>query len=160
MLPNTRYRISARKAGHISNGFNLNTEGLYRADLVNDILLEETFLDKLQVLFDFDEAIVKTEFNKTLDRFVRDLKRQPQARVNIGAHADSKGTNQYNLQLSGKRANAVTQYLTSHGISRSRIDAKGFGEELILNKCSDGVECSDEEHSLNRRAEIKIQLDL
>lgn len=160
VLPNTRYRITARKAGHISKGFSLNTEGLYRAELVNDILLEETFLEKLEVLFAFDEAIIKTEFNKTLDRFVRDLKRQPAAKVNIGAHADSKGTNLYNLELSGKRANAVTSYLINRGINKSRIDARGFGEELILNQCSDGVECSDEEHSLNRRAEIKIQIDL
>lgn len=158
VLPNTRYRITARKAGHIANGFNLNTDGLYRANLVNDILLEETFLEKLEVLFDFDEAIIKPEFNKTLDRFVRDLKRQPSARVNIGAHADSKGTHEYNLELSGKRATAVTSYLLNRGISKSRIDARGFGEELILNRCSDGVECTDEEHSLNRRAEIKIQL--
>jgi outer membrane protein OmpA-like peptidoglycan-associated protein/tetratricopeptide (TPR) repeat protein len=159
VLPNTKYKITARKTGHISNGFNLNTEGLYRADLVNDILLEETFLEKLEVLFDFNEAIIKLEFNKALDRFVRDLKRQPGSKVNIGAHADSKGSNRYNLELSGKRATAVTNYLISRGISKSRIEARGFGEELILNQCSDGAECSDEEHSLNRRAEIKIQID-
>lgn len=158
VLPNTRYRITARKAGHIPNGFNLNTDGLYRANLVNDILLEETFLEKLQILFDFNEAVIKSEFNPTLERFVKDLKRRPEAKVNIGAHADSKGSHQYNLELSSKRAVAVTNYLANRGINKSRIEAHGFGEELILNKCSDGVECSDEEHSLNRRAEIKIQI--
>ncbi|HEY0744690.1 MAG TPA: OmpA family protein, partial [Chryseosolibacter sp.] len=158
VLPNTRYRITARKSGHIPDGFNLNTDGLYRAHLVNDILLEETFLEKMQVLFDFDEALIKPEFHKTLDRFVRDLKRQAKASVHIGAHADSKGTNEYNLELSAKRAHAVTTYLISRGIPKSRVEAKGFGEELILNQCSDGVECSDAEHSLNRRAEIKIQI--
>jgi outer membrane protein OmpA-like peptidoglycan-associated protein/tetratricopeptide (TPR) repeat protein len=157
VLPNTKYKITARKAGHIANGFNLNTEGLYRSNLVNDILLEETFLEKLEVLFNFNESVIKGEFNKTLDRFVRDLKRAPTSKVNIGAHADSKGTNKYNLELSGKRAKAVTDYLVQRGISRSRIEATGFGEELILNQCSDGVECTDEEHSLNRRAEVKIQ---
>jgi peptidoglycan-associated lipoprotein len=157
VLPNTKYKVTARKAGHISNGFSLNTEGLYRADLVNDILLEETFLEKLEVLFDFNGSIIKSEFNKTLDRFVRDLNRAPNSTVNIGAHADSKGTNKYNLELSGKRATAVANYLIQRGISESRIEATGFGEELILNQCSDGVECSDEEHSLNRRAEVKIQ---
>jgi outer membrane protein OmpA-like peptidoglycan-associated protein len=159
VLPNTRYKITAKKDGHISNGFNLNTEGLYRASLVNDILLEETFLEKLEVLFDFNEAIIKPEFNKTLDRFVRDLKRSPESKLNIGAHADSKGTNQYNLELSGRRAKAVVNYLITREISKARIEARGFGEELILNQCSDGVECTEEEHSLNRRAEIKIQVN-
>ncbi|HEY0652423.1 MAG TPA: OmpA family protein [Chryseosolibacter sp.] len=157
VLPNSKYRVTAKKAGHISNGFHLNTEGLYKAELVNDILLEETFLEKLEVLFDFNEWVIKPEFNKTLDRFVRDLRRAPGSKVNIGAHADSKGTNQYNLELSGKRAMAVTNYLVQRGIQRSRIEATGFGEELILNRCSDGVECTEEEHSLNRRAEVKIQ---
>lgn len=157
VLPNSKYKITAKKVGHIASGFNLNTDGLYKANLVNDILLEETFLEKLEVLFDFNEWVIKPEFNKTLDRFVRDLKRAPNSKVNIGAHADSKGTNKYNLELSGKRASAVVDYLVQRGITKSRIEATGFGEELILNRCSDGVECSDEEHSLNRRAEVKIQ---
>jgi outer membrane protein OmpA-like peptidoglycan-associated protein len=51
----------------------------------------------------------------------------------------------------------VVDYLVNQGIAKSRITARGFGEELILNRCSDGTDCSEEEHSLNRRAEIKIQ---
>jgi outer membrane protein OmpA-like peptidoglycan-associated protein/tetratricopeptide (TPR) repeat protein len=157
IVPNNKYRVSAKKEGHIPEGFNLNTDGIYKGNLVNDILLEEKFLEKLDLLFDFDKAIIKPQFFSLLDKFVKDLKRASGSTVNIGAHADSQGTRDYNLSLSGRRAEAVVDYLVSNGISKSRITARGFGEELILNRCSDGVECTDEEHSLNRRAEMKIQ---
>ena len=48
-------------------------------------------------------------------------------------------------------------YFVNQGIAKSRIEAVGFGEELILNRCSDGVICPEEEHSKNRRAELKVQ---
>jgi outer membrane protein OmpA-like peptidoglycan-associated protein/tetratricopeptide (TPR) repeat protein len=157
VIPNNKYRVAATKEGHIPQGFNLNTDGIYRGNLVNDILLEEKFLEKIDLLFDFDQAIIKPQFFSLLDKFVKDLKRASKSTVNIGAHADSQGARQYNLPLSNRRAEAVVDYLTSSGIAKSRITARGFGEELILNRCSDGVECTEEEHSLNRRAEIKIQ---
>jgi peptidoglycan-associated lipoprotein len=135
----------------------LNTDGIYKGRLVNDILLEERFLEKIDLLFDFDKAIIKSQFFSLLDKFVKDLKRAPKSTVNIGAHADSQGAREYNLPLSTRRAEAVVEYLVSHGIAKDRITARGFGEELILNRCSDGVECTEEEHSLNRRAEMKIQ---
>jgi outer membrane protein OmpA-like peptidoglycan-associated protein/tetratricopeptide (TPR) repeat protein len=158
VLPNVQYAITAGKAGFISQGFNLNTIGLYKGHLVNDILLEETYLEKFELQFDFDKWDIKGTFLNSLNKIVRDLKRAPQATIHIGAHADATGTREYNLGLSNKRADAVVQYLVQNGIQRSRIQAIGFGEELILNRCSDGVDCSEEEHSLNRRAEIKIQL--
>lgn len=158
VLPDYHYKITAAKSGFISDGFELNTAGLYKGDLVNDILLEETFFEKFELLFDFNKADIKDEFITSLNRIVKDLKRSPKATVNIGAHADATGTSEYNLTLSNKRAEAVVQYLIQSGIQPSRIEAIGFGEELILNKCSDGVECTDEEHSRNRRAEVKVQL--
>ncbi len=159
VLPDKQYKITARKDSYIANGFLLNTQGLYRGKLVNDILLEEKFLERLDVLFDLNESLIKPEFVKSLDRFIKDLKRAPKSTVNIGAHADARGTFEYNMDLSTRRAQAIVEYFVSAGIVRSRIEARGFGEELILNRCSDGVECTDEEHSRNRRAEIKIQLE-
>lgn len=85
------------------------------------------------------------------------LKRKPESYVHIGAHADAQGTHQYNQTLSENRAKATRDFLLSKGINSKRIEWVGFGEELILNECSNGVECSEEDHSKNRRAEIKVQ---
>lgn len=158
VLPNQSYRVFSRYTGYLENGFNLNTKSLFSGDLVNDILLEETYQEKMVVQFDYDKWDLRPSFMDNLGKIVRSLNRFKDATVYIGAHADTRGTKEYNKALSDKRANAVLVYLKSRNIDVKRIQAFGFGEELILNTCSDGVECSDEEHSLNRRAEIKVQL--
>ncbi|HOW32382.1 MAG TPA: hypothetical protein PLP88_12530, partial [Bacteroidales bacterium] len=48
------------------------------------------------------------------------------------------------------------EYIISQGIDKSRITAKGYGEHQLTNKCSDGVNCTEEEHQANRRTEFKI----
>ncbi len=157
VLPNNTYRIRARHPGYLENGFNLNTHELYKGDLFNDILLEETYQEKLTMLFDYNKWDLRSEFHTELGRIIRSLNRFKDATVYIGAHADAQGTREYNKALSDKRAKTILEYLKSKNIKASRIQAFGFGEELILNTCSDGVECSDIEHSQNRRAEIKVQ---
>lgn len=156
--PNTRYRVTASKEGFLDSGFNLNTSNIFDGDLVNDFLLEEVFVEKAVIQFDFDKSQLRAEEAEQLRPILKELKRNKTATLNIGAHADSYGTNQYNKALSERRAEAVLSYFTANGIVRSRIEATGFGEELLLNRCSNGVECSEEEHSLNRRAEVKVQL--
>jgi outer membrane protein OmpA-like peptidoglycan-associated protein/tetratricopeptide (TPR) repeat protein len=158
VLPNSSYRITTRHPGYIENGFSLNTKGLFEGNLLNDILLEEVYLEKMVVLFGYDKWELRPEFEKDLQRVTRSLTRNKGATVYVGAHADAQGTREYNKNLSDKRAAAIVKYLTTKGITGDRIQAFGFGEELILNTCSDGVECTDEEHSKNRRGEIKVQL--
>jgi outer membrane protein OmpA-like peptidoglycan-associated protein len=159
VLPNMSYRISARSSGYLENGFNLSTNGLLSGDLLNDILLEETYIEKLTVFFEYDKWDLRSEFNASLTKMVRTLGKYKKATIYIGAHADAQGTREYNKRLSDKRAAAIVAFLKSRNIEEVRIQAFGFGEELILNMCSDGVECSDVEHSQNRRAEIKVQLE-
>jgi outer membrane protein OmpA-like peptidoglycan-associated protein len=159
VLPNSSYRITARYPGYLENGFNLNTKALFRGSLLNDILLEEKYLEKLTILFDYNKWDVRPEFIVDLQKVIRSLKHFKNAIVYIGAHADSQGTREYNKKLSDKRAQSVVRFLNSSNIPAGRIQAYGFGEELILNLCSDGVECTNEEHSLNRRAEIKVLME-
>lgn len=158
VMPNTTYRIEARYPGYVENGFTLNTANLYHGDLLNDILLEETYLEKSTVFFDLDKAALRPEFVKDLNKLVRSLGRFKSATLYIGAHADAQGTREYNKRLSDRRAATIVAFFRENGIQASRIEAFGFGEELILNTCSDGVECTDAQHSQNRRAEIKVQV--
>jgi outer membrane protein OmpA-like peptidoglycan-associated protein len=62
----------------------------------------------------------------------------------------------YNLKLSQQRANAAVEYIVKKGIPKERISGKGYGESKLINKCADGVDCSEEEHSKNRRTEFNV----
>jgi outer membrane protein OmpA-like peptidoglycan-associated protein len=155
--PEKKYAIEASKQGYIPNGFNLDTKGILQGDLLNDIVLEEVYIEKELVLFEYDQDDIREDSWKLLNRIVRTLNKFPRATVNIAAHADARGTQEYNNILSKDRATAAQKYLISKGINPKRIQATWFGEELVLNKCSDGVDCAEEEHSQNRRAELKVQ---
>jgi len=158
IIPNKKYKIRAQKEGFIPKEFELNTAGLTKGDLLNDILLEEVFMEKLVLQFDFDKWDIKKQFYPQLETLAKILNRNNKSHIHIGAYADAHGTHAYNQALSDKRAHEVVIYFESQGISRKRITAIGFGEELLLNQCSNGVNCSKEEHSKNRRAELKVQL--
>jgi outer membrane protein OmpA-like peptidoglycan-associated protein len=158
VYPDKKYKIDAQHKGFLDNGFNLNTSNLYSGELLNDIVLEEKFVDKGQVLFDYDKDEIKPEATAELEKVLRSLRKFSELTLYIGAHADSRGSLQYNQELSDRRAVNTVRFFTSRGISRRRIEARGFGEELLLNRCSDGVDCPEEEHTKNRRAEMKVQV--
>lgn len=77
-------------------------------------------------------------------------------RVEIASHTDSRGSDSSNRDLSQRRAQAVTNYLISKGINPSRIVSNGYGESQLLNRCADGVSCSEREHRANRRTQFRI----
>jgi outer membrane protein OmpA-like peptidoglycan-associated protein len=76
--------------------------------------------------------------------------------VEIASHTDSRGTKESNRDLSERRAQAVTNYLISKGINTSRIVSNGYGESQLLNRCSDGVSCTEREHRTNRRTQFRV----
>ena len=84
------------------------------------------------------------------------MRERSNIRIQINAHTDSRGSGNKNLNLSEQRAGAVADYLVEHGINRSRIVSKGYGETQLLNRCQDGVNCSEEEHQINDRVEFRV----
>ncbi|MCH2021603.1 MAG: OmpA family protein [Saprospiraceae bacterium] len=76
--------------------------------------------------------------------------------VEIRSHTDSKGSSKYNSALSEKRAKAVYEYLIKNNVNKYRLRYKGYGETMLINKCKDGVRCSDSEHAKNRRTDFKV----
>ena len=80
----------------------------------------------------------------------------PTLEIELASHTDSRGTDKYNQDLSQRRAQSVVDYLVSRGIARDRMVAKGYGESRLINKCADGVSCSEAEHQQNRRTEFTI----
>lgn len=157
LRPDNRYKITAEKPEHISKSFIMNTEGMIADTLRNDIVLEEQYMDKSVIFFAFDDDQLNGNSITQLNEMVKVLKRYKETFIVVSAHADAQGTFDYNKRLSDKRAKSVVNYLLARGIRKDRITWYGFGEELLLNKCSDGVECEEEDHSKNRRAELKIE---
>jgi outer membrane protein OmpA-like peptidoglycan-associated protein len=61
------------------------------------------------------------------------------------------------MVLSDKRAHAAVNHLISRGIDPKRLTYKGYGETMHINKCKNGVECTEDEHQKNRRTEFKVK---
>ena len=108
-------------------------------------LLTATF--KSEVLFDFDSAILKPGAYTELERVAEVLKKYPQTTMRVEGHTDSSGSEDYNLDLSEKRAEAVKTALIQLGIDESRIESMGFGETQPVS--------SDD--AMNRRVTIVIK---
>jgi len=101
------------------------------------------------ILFDFDKAEIKASFIPELKRLFSYMKRKPA--LKIKGYTDNKGTNEYNLKLSQKRAKAIAQWLVNNGIEDLRITYSGYGSaQPLLN--------NNLEHNrqINRRVAFEI----
>ena len=107
------------------------------------------------IYYDFNKSTIKEASYPVLDRIVEYLNVNSTLKVELSAHSDSRGGDRYNLNLSSKRAKSVVTYLVGKGIEKSRLTPKGYGEQKLVNKCANGVECSEEQHQQNRRVELK-----
>ena len=92
----------------------------------NEKMLTATF--KSDVFFDFNSATLKPGANTELDRVANVLNQYPQTNIRVEGYTDQKGSEEYNLQLSERRADAVRNALIQKGIDQARISAVGFGE--------------------------------
>ena len=124
---------------------------LLSADMqvVNDELRRRGFSP--DVYFDYDESTLSDDTRQKLARNADLLKAQPQFSVTIEGHADARGTNEYNLALGERRANAVRDYLGSLGVPGDRLRTISYGEERGV--CT---EDADSCYSQNRRAHMII----
>lgn len=113
-------------------------------------------LDIPIIYFDLDKATIKKESAYQLEKIIEILKQYPTLTLDIRSHTDSRQTAKYNQVLSDKRAKSTMNWLVQKGIDPSRLTAKGYGESQLVNQCSDGVNCTEEEHQLNRRSEFVI----
>ncbi len=99
---------------------------------------------------------IMADAESVLVKAIDALKANPKLAMEVQSHTDAVAGDDYNMELSQKRANAVIDYLVTKGIDKKRLTAKGFGETQLINKCVNGVECSDAEHKQNRRTVFKI----
>jgi len=109
-----------------------------------------------KVIFKFNDASIPPSSYVALDSAIKISRISKSVKIEINAHTDCRGTNEYNQKLSDRRAATAKNYLLKKGVSASRIITHGFGETKLLNNCSDGVDCTEEQHAVNRRVEIRI----
>lgn len=118
------------------------------------LIVGKTYVLK-DIYYDFDKYNIRPDAAKVLDKLIVTLKEYPAVEIELSSHTDSRGNFAYNMWLSQRRAESAVAYLVEHGILRSRLKAKGYGETRLLNKCAKGVKCTAAEHQLNRRTEVK-----
>jgi outer membrane protein OmpA-like peptidoglycan-associated protein len=99
---------------------------------------------------------LRPEAIKELDKLVELMNKYPKMQIEFGSHTDSRSSTKYNKTLSTKRAKGAVAYIVKKGIAAKRIKAIGYGESQPVNKCKDGVTCTEEEYQQNRRTEMKI----
>lgn len=106
------------------------------------------------IYFDYDQNNIKPQAAFELDKLVNIMKKYPKMVIKVESHTDSQGRDEYNLQLSERRAQSTVQYVISKGIDASRISGEGKGETAPKVDC--GGNCTKEQDAQNRRSEFII----
>lgn len=152
--PGCDYSLEAMKDSMGTIGTKVTKEGVGSTDLTmfkkGDVIRVDN------IYYNLNKATIRADAASELDKLVELMKKYPKMKIEMRSHTDSRATAQYNKMLSSNRAKAAVTYLKSKGIKATRLVAKGYGESELLNECKDGVNCTEEEHQLNRRTEIKI----
>jgi outer membrane protein OmpA-like peptidoglycan-associated protein len=108
------------------------------------------------IYFDYRESSIRSDAASELDLVAQVMLTNPTITIDLRSHTDSRASAEYNDALSQRRAESTKNYLVKAGVAASRITAHGYGERGLVNKCADGVPCTEEEHAMNRRTEFII----
>ena len=155
------YNLTGEKTGFRGDAASASTVNLTTSTVIRkDLYLEKIELNKEIVLkniyYNFDKSNIRPDASIELDKLVKILNDNPTIWIELGSHTDSRGSDQYNMALSQRRADAAVKYIIERGINKNRITAKGYGETRLVNGCSNGVSCTIEQHQANRRTEFHI----
>lgn len=108
------------------------------------------------IYFDYDKSDIRQDAVVELAKVYEVLSQYPKMKIDVRSHTDSRGSDAYNQKLSDQRANGTVNWLVKEGINKNRLSGRGYGETRLVNGCSDGVECTEEQHQKNRRSEFII----
>lgn len=172
LQPEKTYRVIATRDGYISDSLTFNTLGIKKtppAPIEKKLTLHvvkkepKTRIVKINepirlnnIYYDFDDDKILPKSEPDLQFLYDLLIKYPDMKIELSSHTDSRGKDDYNMDLSQRRANSARKWLLDKGIAADRIVPKGYGETQLQNGCTNGVECTEEQHQLNRRTEFKI----
>lgn len=167
LSPESEYSIIASRSGYFSKSVPYTTKGktpdpstliqeVTNITLDTTIVLDQLILEKSIVLdniyYDLNKSDIRSDAGLELDKLVKILKDNPSIRIELSSHTDARSSDEYNLNLSQRRAQAAVDYLVSKGIAADRLVAKGYGETKLLIPNA----TTEEEHQTNRRTEFKV----
>ncbi len=161
LKPNTDYSLKASVKDMLTSSTMLSTKGRMRNDTLHASIrlmalkVGESIAIK-NIYYDYDKWDIRVDAAVELDKIARIFMDNPDMSFELGSHTDSRGGDLYNLVLSDARANSAVNYLIQRGVAPDRITAKGYGEQILVNGCNNGVKCSEEDHQANRRTEFKV----
>ena len=98
----------------------------YGVDFILASITKPVVIDN--IFYDFDKATLRPESKEALDEMVQVLRDNPNVTIEMASHTDRKGTDEYNIDLSSRRAKSVIDYLISQGIAPDRLQSQGYGE--------------------------------
>ena len=170
LLPEKSYIVVANATGFKPDTVTLNTVGIKKTTTIAKKLTlrlerREPVYDTIRInepirldniLYDYDKDNIRPDAEPDLQYLTDLMIKYPDMKIELSSHTDSRGKDDYNEDLSQRRAESAKRWILSKGIQEDRIIAKGYGEKVLKNGCSNGVECTEEEHQLNRRTEFKI----
>jgi len=174
--PETEYELTAQKVGYIDNISFVTSEGITKDSVIRkDIHLSKTEnlqqyvlnnCDSLKRIFavkniyyDLDKSVVRPDARPALDDLADLMKKYPAITVITSSHTDSRATEAYNRRLSLQRGASAKAYLVAKGISASRISIEYYGKTRLVNRCYEGIVCSEADQQLNRRTEFDVILN-
>lgn len=156
------YVVKAMKEGYLDDCLWFTIDEKEEAEnlkIPRDLLLATYEVGQVftidNIYYDLDKWNIRDDARPALDNLVRMMKQSP-VTIELSSHTDSRASDEYNLELSFKRAESAVRYITLSGVNPARITAKGYGETMLVNHCKNGVLCSEKEHQANRRTEFKI----
>jgi len=152
------YVIQASKEGYLQSTFPVAKSKERIVNIAADLVPVETLIvgDVVQlkdIYFEYDKSNITPEGAAELDKLVQVMKAKPNMVIMAKAHTDNRGSAEYNLALSDRRAKAMAQYVISKGIDSARLSGQGYGESQPKVKCET---CTEEQHAQNRRIEFLI----
>lgn len=161
---NSDFEVQGQKKGWLSSEVTeKTTKGLDRSQqlYVNlELKIEQPVsngtITLKRIHYDYDKCDIRPDAAVELNRLVKLLNDYPDMTIELSSHTDARGSDSYNLTLSQCRAESAVNYLIKQGITKTRMNAKGYGETKLVNGCKNGVTCTDIQHEENRRTEFTI----
>ena len=157
---NKEYQVSTGKEGYDPVMTKIDTKAKVN-EITKDLSIRKTpsapMVRMENVLYNFNQFNLSNSGLAELDTLAEFLKMNPDVKIDLSSHTDSRGTNEYNNKLSGLRGKSCYDYLISKGVKKEVLILKNFGETKLLNQCKDGVECGEDLHEVNRRTEFVLK---
>ena len=158
---NEAYSIYGNKKKYFTRKETVSTIGLKESKTFEVVLELEEVKEKTTIVlnniyYDFDKWNIRKDAVGDLDNLLRFMKNNPGIKIEMSSHTDSRGTSNYNLVLSDKRAKSAMDYLVERGVNSTLMQFKGYGESKLVNECKDGVICTEQKHQANRRTEFTV----